>query len=370
LQDVITELQQIECTPSLKTLENILNTLSNILKHSETLNTGGHFEWVDSKIVKAIKFGHLICLEHVNLCSSAILDRLNPVFEPRGTLLISEKGVDSSNESELIQKHQNFRAFLTMDPKNGEISRAMRNRCIEIAFHKEAYTDDDLKKIIFENGVHHMFLIDAILRIHHAAKTISEFNTFGISNILKMTFLVAQNQRTGMDFKKSLSMSAMEVYVRSSNVDLLGHGIDYYRKMLKNVINDQIGATTRVEDVVNYECFILNSSELTSFKLVRLQCEPLLVSLKCFSSGHLNATTVLSSVSPKFEQINLNEGVLKFMLYMIYELASIADVEIRRLYLKGKLAELRLNGNMMNGHTTEEELESVRISHFLCNLII
>lgn len=59
---------------------------------SSTLNTGGHFEWVDSMIVKSIKFGHYICLEHINLVSSAILDRLNPILEPNGTLMISEKG--------------------------------------------------------------------------------------------------------------------------------------------------------------------------------------------------------------------------------------------------------------------------------------
>lgn len=59
---------------------------------SSTLNTGGHFEWVDSMIAKSIKFGHFICLEHINLVSSAILDRLNPVLEPNGTLMISEKG--------------------------------------------------------------------------------------------------------------------------------------------------------------------------------------------------------------------------------------------------------------------------------------
>lgn len=59
---------------------------------ASTLNTGGHFEWVDSMIVKSIKFGHFICLEHINLVSSAILDRLNPVLEPNGSLMISEKG--------------------------------------------------------------------------------------------------------------------------------------------------------------------------------------------------------------------------------------------------------------------------------------
>ena len=340
LHEVIVELENVDGSPILKTLQNILTTLTNILRNSETLNTGGHFEWVDSKIVKAIKFGQFICLEHVNLCSSAILDRLNPVFEPKGTLLVSEKGVDSSNESELIQKHQNFRAFLTMDPKNGEISRAMRNRCIEIAFHKEAYSNEDMKKIIYETGVREMFLIDAILRIHHAAKSISEFNTFGVSNILKFAFLVAQNQRMGMDFKKSLLISALEVYVRSSNTDLLGYGIDYYRKMLKKSIVEEIRKTTKYENVINFDCFILKSNELTSFKLVQLQCEPFLVTLKCFLNGNFDVKQILSNISPKFLELKFDENILKYLLYFVYEMASMNDVNIRHLYLNEKLKEI------------------------------
>jgi midasin len=103
--------------------------------------------------VKSIKFGQFICLEHVNLASSAILDRLNPVMEPNGTLLISEKGVGDDSEPENIAKHENFRIFITMDPKHGEISRAMRNRCIELAITKENYSEDDLRRIIYMKGI-------------------------------------------------------------------------------------------------------------------------------------------------------------------------------------------------------------------------
>jgi midasin (ATPase involved in ribosome maturation) len=37
--------------------------------------------------------GHWFLVEHANLCSSSVLDRLNPLLEIEGQLIISERGV-------------------------------------------------------------------------------------------------------------------------------------------------------------------------------------------------------------------------------------------------------------------------------------
>jgi midasin len=100
LNSIVSILEQLKSVCDLITSMEIdkmlheINLWKKFLQNSSssTLNTGGHFEWVDSMIVKSIKFGHYICLEHVNLVSSAILDRLNPILEPNGSLMISEKG--------------------------------------------------------------------------------------------------------------------------------------------------------------------------------------------------------------------------------------------------------------------------------------
>lgn len=71
-----------------------------------------------------------------------MLDRLNPLLEPGGELLLTECGTTSDKESEeissssshrVVRPHPNFRLFLTADPSCGEVSRAMRNRCVEIS---------------------------------------------------------------------------------------------------------------------------------------------------------------------------------------------------------------------------------------------
>ncbi|KXS18954.1 P-loop containing nucleoside triphosphate hydrolase protein [Gonapodya prolifera JEL478] len=94
----------------------------------------GVFEWSDGALVRALENGDWILLDNANLCASAVLDRLNSLFEDRGVLVMSERGFVNGQAVKVIKPHQNFRIFLTMDPNNGgEISRAMRNRGIEVA---------------------------------------------------------------------------------------------------------------------------------------------------------------------------------------------------------------------------------------------
>lgn len=57
-----------------------------------------------------------------------VLDRLNPLLEPGGVLMVNERGLMKNGEIKIVRPHPNFRIFLAMDPRSGEISRAMRNR--------------------------------------------------------------------------------------------------------------------------------------------------------------------------------------------------------------------------------------------------
>lgn len=75
--------------------------------------------------------GKWILIDNVNLCSSSVLDRLNPLLEPEGYLVLNERG-QLDGQTPQVKPHPNFQIFFTMDPKNGPISRAMRNRCIEV----------------------------------------------------------------------------------------------------------------------------------------------------------------------------------------------------------------------------------------------
>lgn len=115
----------------LKEVVNSLNKLQNKVSQVTSVNAGGKFEFVDSLLVKTMTEGSWLLLDNVNLTSAAVLDRLNGLLEPNGVLSIPERGDVSE-----IRPHPNFRVFFTMDPKYGEISRAMRNRGVEISLLK------------------------------------------------------------------------------------------------------------------------------------------------------------------------------------------------------------------------------------------
>ncbi|KAJ1723598.1 AAA ATPase midasin, partial [Coemansia erecta] len=92
------------------------------------LDAAGRFEWVDGVLVDALEHGHWLLLDHANLCSAAVLDRLNGLLEPNGVLYVSEDPM----RTEPVVPHENFRIFMAVDPNHGELSRAMRNRGVEI----------------------------------------------------------------------------------------------------------------------------------------------------------------------------------------------------------------------------------------------
>lgn len=101
------------------------------LTQHTAINNRALFEWVDGILVKALKQGSWLVLDNANLCSPAVLDRLNSLLEPNGFLSIHEhRNPDGS--AQIVKPHPNFRLFLTMDPHYGELSRAMRNRSIEL----------------------------------------------------------------------------------------------------------------------------------------------------------------------------------------------------------------------------------------------
>jgi midasin len=112
---------------------SILNQHSILLDQIKT-NPDAHrgtFEWVDGPLVKALENGHWLLLDNVNFCSPSVLDRLNPLLEPNGSLSINERGVMEDQVRKVVP-HANFRLFMSMNPEFGEISRAMRNRGIEL----------------------------------------------------------------------------------------------------------------------------------------------------------------------------------------------------------------------------------------------
>ena len=73
------------------------------------------FEWVDGALTHAIERGGWVLLDNANLCNPTVLDRLNPLLEPSGVLLLNEAGT-VDGRARLLRPHPDFRIFLAMDP--------------------------------------------------------------------------------------------------------------------------------------------------------------------------------------------------------------------------------------------------------------
>jgi midasin len=123
-------LHVLEFKTSLPEFGNLADTCQKIAEKPMSLENA-RFEWVDGVLVKALEQGKWLVLDNANLCSASVLDRLNSLLEPNGFLSINEH-CGPSGEPKIVKPDPDFRIFLTMDARFGELSRAMRNRAIEI----------------------------------------------------------------------------------------------------------------------------------------------------------------------------------------------------------------------------------------------
>lgn len=128
-----TILESLEHSHAPESWEPLLRELKCGMKELSTAkHTSGRFRWVDGPLVRAMKDGHWMLLDGANLCNPSVLDRLNSLCETDGTLTLNERG-SVDGEVEVIKPHPNFRLFMSVDPQYGELSRAMRNRGVEVA---------------------------------------------------------------------------------------------------------------------------------------------------------------------------------------------------------------------------------------------
>lgn len=320
---------------------NMLKLLHSHVKKISSLNTGGSFEWVDSKIVKSLKYGQYISLEHVNLCSPAVLDRLNPVFEPNGSLMLSEKGVTDNKKAEIVKKAKNFRAFLTLDPKNGELSRAMRNRCVEIFLNHKLPNLDDKRILVFHQGVRDINAINCIIDIHDQISKLTDINNFTLSHLMQTAFLTASYKRIGYKMNKAIYASAMDVYVYPANIDLLGYGLSFYQNKLREVVKLESEKLVNLPANIFQQDYLgdtlLYSGSLTQISLIKMQIVPLRIILDNLSNP-IRTKTVLCQVFSDFEDICVEnicfKDFAKYLVYVAYEISSMNDLRLRYLQLE------------------------------------
>ncbi|KAH0289482.1 midasin [Aureobasidium namibiae CBS 147.97] len=164
----------------------------NVLISKPTAISRAQFEWMDGMLVQALERGEWLVLDNANLCSPAVLDRLNSLLEPNGTLIINEN-TDASGQARVIVPHPNFRIFFTMDPRYGELSRALRNRAVELFLLSPTASSEHSSSLEFssESSLHRFRNTEVLENIDlesaltpHIAQTVMESLSYQDSPIM------------------------------------------------------------------------------------------------------------------------------------------------------------------------------------------
>ncbi|XP_003367965.1 putative midasin [Trichinella spiralis] len=102
-------------------------------------NASGQLVFVEGPLVKAMRNGHWIILDELNLADSDVLESLNRVLDDNRELFIMET-------QEVVKAHPNFQIFATQNPPGlyggrKSLSRAFRNRFVQMNFGELPYNE-------------------------------------------------------------------------------------------------------------------------------------------------------------------------------------------------------------------------------------
>ncbi|XP_012665398.1 midasin [Otolemur garnettii] len=191
------------------------------LTQSASGHNHGTFEWVDSMLVQALKSGEWLLMDNVNFCNPCVLDRLNALLEPGGVLTVTERGMIDGSTPTIIPSPK-FRLFLSMDPVHGEISRAMRNRGLEIYISgegDESTLDNlDLKVLLHSLGLMGDSVCDILLALHTEIRnTVAGSPASSVSALIQTATLTVQHLHRGLSLNRALSSACWEVYACSQH---------------------------------------------------------------------------------------------------------------------------------------------------------
>ena len=231
LLQAVDEAYVSETVALLKPVEGILNTIRAIHHTSNRVS----FEWIDGSLIEAIVRGYWVVFDNVNFCNASVLDRLNSLLENNGSLLINECGLVDGKER-VIRPHNDFRIFFVMNPAFGEISRAMRNRCVEIyLIHSSSLTQPiqetqktstrlwDEFDIVNSYHVNDFHLVLLILQTYNDIRQLytSSLARLNTRYLQRFTALSVEQLERGLDLEEAVSSSAISVFNNSAVIEYM-----------------------------------------------------------------------------------------------------------------------------------------------------
>ncbi|KAJ1401027.1 P-loop containing nucleoside triphosphate hydrolase [Sesbania bispinosa] len=253
------EKNSIPLSYSVRELDLVMDTILKLKADDQKKLVSTKFEWVTGLLIRAIERGEWIVLENANLCNPTVLDRINSLVEPCGSITVNERGIIDGNPL-VIHPHPNFRMFLTVNPHYGEVSRAMRNRGVEIFMmqpywvldDQSGYSDEitkfkDVKRFLILSGIPIAQLIDSMARAHiYARNEGSELNVhITYHELSHWVHLFLQLVMNGCHPIWSLQLSWEHIYLSSLGVEgekIINFGKTAYLSLIDLAGHDSLTA--------------------------------------------------------------------------------------------------------------------------------
>ncbi|KAJ8120619.1 hypothetical protein ONZ43_g2717 [Nemania bipapillata] len=113
-------------------------------------DASGKLQFQEGLLVQALRQGHWIVLDELNLAPTDVLEALNRLLDDNRELLIPET-------QEVVRPHENFMLFATQNPAGlyggrKALSRAFRNRFLEL--HFDNIPEDELETILQKRSIY------------------------------------------------------------------------------------------------------------------------------------------------------------------------------------------------------------------------
>ncbi|KAI1311961.1 AAA ATPase midasin [Mortierella claussenii] len=213
LRYLVQEFQLAEFANEIQELDEKFKALRGL----EATSVSGRFEWIDGSLINALEHGYWLLIDNANLSNPSVLDRLNSLMEPNGTLMVNERGL-VDGEVRIIRPHPNFRIFMTVDPRYGELSRAMRNRGVEITLVDAEWINNtqDSIKIVNTLGIRGSGVPTMISQIHQYIrdyfKLVMPWKTVHAKDMLLYTRFVVERLQRGEPLEMALRHGVQQVY--------------------------------------------------------------------------------------------------------------------------------------------------------------
>jgi midasin len=152
---LLTKIVDSALDPNAKTPSQLLQRWTvfstNLSLFSRKVNspsaTSFSFWFSEGTLIQALKKGHWILLDEMNLAPNEMLDRLSSLLEdPRGSIALTERG-----DVEFVPRHPDFRLFACMNPSTDagkkDLPLGVRTKFLELYIH-DILSQSDLTDIV------------------------------------------------------------------------------------------------------------------------------------------------------------------------------------------------------------------------------